>query len=490
MKNFFKMFMFLGLMFVLVGCNSEPTNLTTETTEDQLFVKLNQVYEMAVEADAFDGTYEEWLESVEGPQGEPGREVVLQVYEGYIQWQYSGEDSWHNLIEIVSLIGPKGEQGDNVLFNVSDTHIQYKYQNDSEWNDLLSLDLLTGEQGEQGEQGKEVILQVSEGYIQWQYSGENTWINLLELESLTAPKISFNVNDTHIQYKYENDVEWTNLIALDLLVGEQGERGSQVDLQVSDGYIQWKYQDVDTWNQLLDLSILIGENGEDGLTPYIGDNNNWWIGDTDTGVSPTGQENMDRVGTNGLYFDLTIVNGIAGYEVTAYTGTESNIVIPNRVFGEKVISIKQGALPKTVTSISISKYTEKLPIFEDYEYLVEFDFNSAPVSYLSDDAFRDAMSLKTIRNYESLTHLGSYSFYNTKILFTGIDFDNITHIGHYAFYANSYSNIDISGLIFEEINDEVIISDQTFIYLPETVVSIGERAFPLEFQYIMAEIQV
>ncbi|MDR0850774.1 MAG: hypothetical protein LBN07_04880 [Christensenellaceae bacterium] len=27
-----------------------------------------------------------------------------------------------------------------------------------------------------------------------------------------------------------------------------------------------------------------GVNGQDGLTPYVGENNNWWIGETDTGV--------------------------------------------------------------------------------------------------------------------------------------------------------------------------------------------------------------
>ena len=28
--------------------------------------------------------------------------------------------------------------------------------------------------------------------------------------------------------------------------------------------------------------------GEDGLTPYIGENGNWWIGNADTGVSASG----------------------------------------------------------------------------------------------------------------------------------------------------------------------------------------------------------
>ncbi len=31
-----------------------------------------------------------------------------------------------------------------------------------------------------------------------------------------------------------------------------------------------------------------GDKGEDGKTPYIGENGNWWIGDTDTGVPATG----------------------------------------------------------------------------------------------------------------------------------------------------------------------------------------------------------
>lgn len=31
-----------------------------------------------------------------------------------------------------------------------------------------------------------------------------------------------------------------------------------------------------------------GQPGKDGLTPYIGENGNWWIGDTDTGVSAGG----------------------------------------------------------------------------------------------------------------------------------------------------------------------------------------------------------
>lgn len=32
-----------------------------------------------------------------------------------------------------------------------------------------------------------------------------------------------------------------------------------------------------------------GKNGVDGITPHIGSNGNWWIGETDTGVSAEGK---------------------------------------------------------------------------------------------------------------------------------------------------------------------------------------------------------
>lgn len=40
-----------------------------------------------------------------------------------------------------------------------------------------------------------------------------------------------------------------------------------------------------------------GAPGKDGLTPYIGENGNWWIGDTDTGVKAAGDDGKD--GANG-----------------------------------------------------------------------------------------------------------------------------------------------------------------------------------------------
>ena len=44
-----------------------------------------------------------------------------------------------------------------------------------------------------------------------------------------------------------------------------------------------------------------GPRGKDGLSPSIGDNGNWWIGDTDTGVSAMGA-GAPQIGENGNWF--------------------------------------------------------------------------------------------------------------------------------------------------------------------------------------------
>lgn len=61
------------------------------------------------------------------------------------------------------------------------------------------------------------------------------------------------------------------------LKGEPGEKGDKGDA--------FKYTDF-TAEQ---LEALKGSDGHDGITPHIGDNGNWYIGDTDTGVKAQGE---------------------------------------------------------------------------------------------------------------------------------------------------------------------------------------------------------
>ena len=47
-----------------------------------------------------------------GSSGTDGREIELQVGNGYIQWRYVGEETWNNLIALSTLEGKQGPKGD------------------------------------------------------------------------------------------------------------------------------------------------------------------------------------------------------------------------------------------------------------------------------------------------------------------------------------------------------------------------------------------
>ena len=52
-----------------------------------------------------------------------------------------------------------------------------------------------------------------------------------------------------------------------------------------------------------------GEDGEDGLTPYVGENGNWWIGITDTGESATGVSPLLRIETVNYEWEVSYDGG-------------------------------------------------------------------------------------------------------------------------------------------------------------------------------------
>ena len=156
-----------------------------------------------------------------------------------------------------------------------------------------------------------------------QYNGDRKTDYASNLVALTIPadsgsqdgedgrEVELQNNGTSIQWRYvgEDDSAWRDLVALSAITGGDGADGAdgrEVELQVADGYIQWRYTTgADTaWKNLMPLSDLKGDSGEDGDTPYIGENGNWWIGNTDTGIKASGSNGADGSdgsdGTDGL----------------------------------------------------------------------------------------------------------------------------------------------------------------------------------------------
>ena len=353
--------------------------------------QLRQIYQMSLEADAFIGTYEEWLESIKGPTGADGREVLFQVSEGYIQWQYEGETTWTNLIAMDTLVGASGEDGVDgreVLFQVSEGYIQWQYEGETTWTNLVAMDTLVGASGEDGVDGREVLFQVSEGYIQWQYEGETTW---------------------------------TNLIAMDTLVGVSGEDGvdgREVLFQVSEGYIQWQYEGETTWTNLIKVSDLLGQSGNDGQTPYIGENGNWWIGNEDLGVF-AGYVNLGIQPTG--EFEFAINSDGQSYYIVEYTGIDRFVSIPNYFQGYPVSGIGENSfknnltlekifIPSNIKTIEASSFYGNINLKE-----VEFDSDSS-LQIIGDYAFSEATSLTSLTIPGSVTTIGRGIFVDARNL--------------------------------------------------------------------------
>lgn len=104
--------------------------------------------------------------------------------------------------------------------------------------------------------------------------------------------------------------------------GEKGETGDKGDTpaisakQDGDGKYYWTVNGewlLDKGNKM-PVTGEKGADGNDGLTPHIGDNGNWWIGTTDTGIKAQGEPGASgltpHIGDNGNWWIGTTDTGV------------------------------------------------------------------------------------------------------------------------------------------------------------------------------------
>ena len=140
----------IGTHIIRVQYESTETTFTIKLDYDDLTKQLRSFYTLSQTANAFDGTYEEWLASIQGPAGKDGREVLFQIASGYIQWKYTGDTSWSNLIELTSLVGPKGEDGFNgkSAYEIYLENFPDYIGDEQKWlNDLITGNLINQQPG-------------------------------------------------------------------------------------------------------------------------------------------------------------------------------------------------------------------------------------------------------------------------------------------------------------------------------------------------------
>ena len=111
------------------------------------------------------------------------------------------------------------------------------------------------------------------------------------------------------------------------------------------------FSDGDTFQQKYDAGELTGPAG---ITPHVGDNDNWWIGDTDTGVKAKGEDGKDSVGgSGGSALDIysteetvigTWIDGKPIYRIVIVVPS-----LPRPHMGDKIVDVPQLNIDEVVT---------------------------------------------------------------------------------------------------------------------------------------------
>ena len=180
------------------------------------------------------------------------------------------------------------------------TAIQWKYASESEWHDLVSIDELKGSAGEKGADGKDGTggkdgkdgLDGKNGVDGKDGADGKDGKN--GKNGADGRSVEIKKTDSHIQWRQEGG-QWQNLVALSDITGPSGQKGADgkdgksPEFRVNESTLQWRYAGDEVWLNLYDLSSL---RGSDGKTPFIGENGNWWIGETDTGVKAAGTDGI------------------------------------------------------------------------------------------------------------------------------------------------------------------------------------------------------
>ena len=235
-----------------------------------------------------------------------------------IQWKYSDETDWRDLVLLTELTGAAGENGKNGTdgkdgSNGADGKNGIDGTNGKDGADGINgkdgangKDGINGANGKDGINGKSIEVQRATEYIQWRYEGDE-WQNLVAIADITGPAgqngadgangktPEFRVNENTLQWRYTGDEIWLNLYDLSVLKGLDGKAGAdgKDGINGKDG--------IDGKDGAAGKDGTNGQNGsdgEDGKTPFIGENGNWWIGEIDTGVKAVGTDGID--GTNGV----------------------------------------------------------------------------------------------------------------------------------------------------------------------------------------------
>ena len=242
-----------------------------------------------------------------------------------IQWKYSDETDWRDLVALTELRGAAGEAGKDGVNGENGTDGKDGLNGTNGQNGANGKDGINGLDGKDGADGK---------------NGKDGIDGANGKDGINGKSIEVQRATEYIQWRYEGD-EWQNLVAIADITGPAGQNGKDgangktPEFRVNENTLQWRYTDDEIWLNLYDLSVLKGLDGKDGVagingkdgadgkdgtngqngsdgadgnTPFIGENGNWWIGEIDTGIKAAGTDGKDGIngidGTDGKQIEI------------------------------------------------------------------------------------------------------------------------------------------------------------------------------------------
>lgn len=302
--------------------------------------------------------------------GTGGREVEFRNNGSSLQWRYVGEsdDAYRDLVSLAELTGNDGADGKQVELRVYNGFVQWKYSDDSVWNNLIALSDLKGEKGDKGDKGdtgdkgdpgetgahgqdgKDGVtpqLKIGDDNLWYvSYDGGQTWVSL-------GVKATGEKGDTGKDGQQgekgdkgdkgdpgdagtpgQNVKNGTNGINGASGADGKNEKDGKDGIGIAKAEINANGELVITYTngKTVNLGKIVGADGKDGLTPFIGENGNWWIGEKDTGVKAAADTAVPASSGNisAASPALIVIGSVAGVALLGNLGLILYIVLKKK----------------------------------------------------------------------------------------------------------------------------------------------------------------
>ena len=112
-------------------------------------------------------------------------------------------------------------------------------------------------------------------------------------------------------------------------------------------------------------------------------------------------------------FTYTLIDEYSKVQILSYIGSDTDVVIPDRIDNKKVTSIADSAFrEKSITSVVFGQYVESIGnnAFYSCQSLNKLDFSKSSVKTIGNCAFMIDKSLESIEFPDSLESIGPYAF--------------------------------------------------------------------------------